>query len=138
MVGINVTVKGGSEIKSKFNKSSEIIDDAFSKVLTKIGYDIVGYAKPIVPYKVGDLSRSLSVSEPRKVNGKTEVSVGSNLPYAAYQEFGQRKDGSHKVVNYSKPGTGKEFLKKGFENARNKMNTDLRNTLGEIEFKLRT
>ena len=26
--------------------------------------------------------------------------------YAAYQYFGQRQDGSHKVKNYSTPGTG--------------------------------
>ena len=29
-----------------------------------------------------------------------------NQEYAGYQYYGQRKDGSHKVVNYSKPGTG--------------------------------
>ena len=26
--------------------------------------------------------------------------------YAGYQYYGQRKDGSHKVVNYTTPGTG--------------------------------
>lgn len=35
-----------------------------------------------------------------------ECNIVYNQVYAGYQYYGQRKDGSHKVVNYSKPGTG--------------------------------
>ena len=28
------------------------------------------------------------------------------LPYASYQYYGEREDGSHKVKNYTTPGTG--------------------------------
>ena len=33
-------------------------------------------------------------------------SVTYESPYASYQYYGQRKDGSHKVKNYTTPGTG--------------------------------
>lgn len=36
----------------------------------------------------------------------SECNVVYNQVYAGYQYYGQRKDGSHKVRNYSKPGTG--------------------------------
>lgn len=34
-----------------------------------------------------------------------------NKEYAAYQERGMRRDGTHVVKNYSTPGTGKDYLK---------------------------
>lgn len=35
-----------------------------------------------------------------------ECNIHYNQAYASYQYYGQREDGSHKVKNYSKPGTG--------------------------------
>ena len=42
---------------------------------------------------------------------RTEVTLTSNtityeMPYAEYQYYGMRKDGSHVVKNYTTPGTG--------------------------------
>lgn len=42
---------------------------------------------------------------------RTVVDIGSDyiayeMPYAFYQYYGQREDGSHKVQNYTTPGTG--------------------------------
>lgn len=34
------------------------------------------------------------------------------MPYARYQYYGMREDGSHKVVNYTTPGTGPYWDKK--------------------------
>lgn len=39
------------------------------------------------------------------------VIYGDNIAYAAYQERGMRADGSHKVRNYTTPGTGAHYLK---------------------------
>ena len=44
-------------------------------------------------------------------NLRTIVDIQSNSityesPYARYQYYGEREDGSHKVVNYTTPGTG--------------------------------
>ena len=33
-------------------------------------------------------------------------SITYESPYARYQYYGEREDGSHKVVNYTTPGTG--------------------------------
>lgn len=41
--------------------------------------------------------------------------------YAGYQEFGQRKDGSHIVRRYTTPGTGAHFLKNAGDSQRDKL-----------------
>lgn len=33
-------------------------------------------------------------------------SITYESPYARYQYYGEREDGSHKVINYTTPGTG--------------------------------
>lgn len=38
------------------------------------------------------------------------VIYGDRIAYAAYQERGMRADGSHKVRNYTTPGTGAHYL----------------------------
>lgn len=40
-----------------------------------------------------------------------EGSITWNSPYAQYQERGSRADGSHKIQNYTTPGTGPGFAK---------------------------
>lgn len=35
-----------------------------------------------------------------------ECSIHYIQPYAGYQYYGQRKDGTHKIVNHTKAGTG--------------------------------
>ena len=47
----------------------------------------------------------------RDGNLRTIVDIRTNSityesPYASYQYYGQREDGSHKVRNYTTPGTG--------------------------------
>ena len=37
---------------------------------------------------------------------RSDCSIIYYQPYASYQYYGERYDGTHKVVNYSKPGTG--------------------------------
>ena len=39
--------------------------------------------------------------------------------YAAYQERGERFDGTHKVRNYTTPGTGSKYLLNAFESVLN-------------------
>jgi len=36
--------------------------------------------------------------------------VGFNTPYAEYIHEGVRLDGTHKIVNWSEPGSGKKFM----------------------------
>lgn len=39
------------------------------------------------------------------------ITFGSGLKYGAYQERGERYNGTHKVKRYTKVGTGKHYLK---------------------------
>ena len=43
--------------------------------------------------------------------GRLHWRVPANTEYAAYQERGARRDGSRRVTNYSKPGTGPRYLR---------------------------
>lgn len=86
----------------------------------KLEYGIEGMAEAVlararitVPRKNGDLSDTGRVEG----NGlEREVIYGDeNVPYAAYQERGERLDGSHKVRHYTTPGTGSRYLQNAFE-----------------------
>lgn len=50
-----------------------------------------------VPMRDGNLRKNVMV---------TNQAIYYMSPYAEYQYRGQRKDGSHKVKNYTTPGTG--------------------------------
>ena len=54
-----------------------------------------------VPRRPGTIGGSLRET----VTLNTE-SITYEMPYARYQYYGEREDGSHKVKHYSTPGTG--------------------------------
>ena len=56
-----------------------------------------------VPMDNGDLRTTISVKSD---------SITYESPYARYQYYGVREDGTHKVKNYTTPGTGTYWDKK--------------------------
>lgn len=79
---------------------------AEDSALEAMAADIERLSKTVVPVKTGFL---------RSRGGHTRDGVKRFIvfyiaPYAAYQEFGQRSDGSHAVRNYTTGGTDKMFL----------------------------
>lgn len=58
------------------------------------------------PLKDGDLRELVT----KIVDGKSGI-ITWTVPYASYQERGQRYDGSHIVKHYTTPGTGKNFAR---------------------------
>ena len=50
-----------------------------------------------VPMDIGDLRTNVDISDD---------SITYESPYARYQYYGIRQDGTHQVENYSTPGTG--------------------------------
>lgn len=60
-----------------------------------------------VPRRLGTLGGTLRETVDIQTNSITYES-----PYASYQYFGERADGTHKVKNYSTPGTGKYWDKR--------------------------
>ena len=68
-----------------------------------------------------------------KDNGilRENVTIDSNSityeqPYAGYQYYGERKDGSHKVTNYTTPGTGSYWDKR-------MVSADMQNVVAEVQ-----
>ena len=69
---------------------------------------ILSTSRMVAPKKDNHLRSSASV---RGSGLQRDVVYGSMaVPYAAYQERGMRADGSHKVRNYTTPGTHAHFL----------------------------
>jgi hypothetical protein len=50
-----------------------------------------------VPERYGNLRTTVDI---------TKNTITYEMPYARYQYYGIREDGTHKVENYTKPGTG--------------------------------
>lgn len=70
---------------------------------------------PQVPWKKGHLRASAFIEKPQIDGDGIFVDVGYDMPYAAYQHEGQRKDGSHVIKKWttgrvSSPGI--KFLEK--------------------------
>ena len=68
-----------------------------------------------------------------KDNGilRENVTIDSNSityeqEYASYQYYGERKDGSHKVSNYTTPGTGPYWDKR-------MVSADMQNVVAEVQ-----
>lgn len=96
-----------TKFKDNSNKFIGVKKEAMDSALKRMAKDIVLIAMITIPFLGGDLQDSLEAKNPEPLKHR----VLANKEYAAYQEKGMRKDGSHKVKNYSTPGTGKGFLR---------------------------
>ncbi len=68
---------------------------------------------PQTPDEIGDLKGSRKIEEPKITNKEISIKAGYDSEYAAYQHEGERKDGTHKVRNYTTtkvPQPGPKFL----------------------------
>ena len=81
-----------------------------SKIIARLGLEPSGKVQKFfqntcykhidkyVPMDKGDLRTIVDLSNPTQ--------IVYEMPYARYQYYGKRADGSHKVVNYTTAGTG--------------------------------
>lgn len=76
------------------------------------GERAVEISTPKTPYKVGDLSKNIVI----QVHNLRYIIIWA-MEYASFQERGSRRDGSHKVKNYTTPGTGPHFAKNAIKQA---------------------
>lgn len=88
----------------RFSSESEA---AFDRALNNAGVLILRLSKLQVPHNHGALASSGRIER----KGKMHFEVQYNTPYALYQERGRRRDGSHVVRHYSKPGKKSQYLK---------------------------
>lgn len=83
--------------------------DSLEKIKKRLGIDDNG---PAQAFLINTCYKHMDKYVPRRDgNLRTIVDINKNSityqsVYAGYQYYGQRKDGSHKVRNYTTPGTG--------------------------------
>lgn len=68
-------------------------------------------------------------------NLRTIVDIQSNsityeMPYARYQYYGVREDGTHKVKNYTTPGTGPYWDKRMWSAEKDKIIKEVQDEIG--------
>ena len=72
-----------------------------------------------VPMDKGDLRTILDLSNPKYIIYE--------MPYARYQYYGVREDGTHRVQNYTTPGTGPYWDVKMWDNERDRIVRQVQN-----------
>lgn len=77
-----------------------------SLFLREFAEQVVNVAQPNTPKDRGNLARDV-VKQVLALKGK----IKWDKVYASYQERGMRRDGTHRVRNYTTPGTGPHFAK---------------------------
>lgn len=100
---IKIEVKGLSELQNRFGKLSKELSDIVEEA-TRSGADVVTQnAKMKVHVITGRLKESIGELHVNKSNYKTEVQVGSNVPYASVEEFrvGGKYPGPHSYLRWS-------------------------------------
>ena len=84
--------------------------DSLDKIRDKLGLEVDG---PIQAFLTQTCANYMDKYIPkgdtemlRNEKTLTNSSITYEQPYASYQYYGEREDGSHKVKNYTTPGTG--------------------------------
>lgn len=78
-------ISGGPEMVAKLRSIDKAINGAAQQALLTAVMPTVNRAKELAPYRTGTLRRSIA-SEPGP--GKMEVTIGTDVEYAPYLEFG--------------------------------------------------
>ena len=76
------------------------------------------YMDKYVPKDTGILRENVTIDS---------NSITYEQEYASYQYYGERKDGSHKVSNYTTPGTGPYWDKR-------MVSADMQNVVVEVQY----
>lgn len=88
----HITITGTPEMKAKLQKLAAAVGKKGSRVAVRAGALVVlNSAKEKAPYRTGTLRRSLEMEDGP---GDTEVTVGTDLEYAPYVEFGTSRMGA--------------------------------------------
>lgn len=78
-------ISGGPEMKAKLRAMESAVKGGTQQALLTAVMPTVNRAKELAPYRTGTLRRSIG-SEPGP--GKFEVTIGTDVEYAPYLEFG--------------------------------------------------
>ena len=91
MATFGIGITGLNELRKKFATASDRLDSHVINAVNDCVVAIQSEAKSEVPYKTGNLQRSITHRKVNKRNGEAYVSAGNkNVKYAPYVEFGTR------------------------------------------------
>lgn len=105
-------------VKTNKAKWKSTIEQASEVAAYALAEQMLADSEKFVPYSGGSVTSAGGLRESGKVTrGESGVFyLVWDSVYALYQWFGIRADGTHKVRNYTTPGTGKQWV----ETARNR------------------
>ena len=90
--------------KTFFPLVEKKIPKSTQKGLTNAAFELLrdaDHEAPQTPTMLKDLKGSRKIEKPKIKSGEISIEVGYTSVYAAYQHEGERKDGTHKVKNYT-------------------------------------
>lgn len=100
----------------KTNKAKWIgaINNASEKAMYALAEQMLADSEKFVPYSGGSIQSAGGLRESgHVVQGESNnLYIVWDIVYALYQWYGIRADGTHKVKNYTTPGTGKQWVEK--------------------------
>lgn len=99
-------------VKTDRQKMKSVMDKATDLAKYALAEQMLADAEKFVPYSAGSVQSAGNLRESGKiVQGEGgALYIVYDTVYALYQWFGVRADGSHKVRNYTTPGTGKQWI----------------------------
>jgi HK97 gp10 family phage protein len=91
--------------KNNLPRISSQIERALSAAIKKAAFSIEAHAKTLAPVDTGLLRNSIQTT----IDGPTKATIGTNVEYAAAQEFGTRFQKGTSFLTPAADGVKKEF-----------------------------
>ena len=136
MSGYNMSAEiiGAKELAEAFLKAGDVTERELKNAVGQAMYDVANAASNTAPHLTGTLQASITqgTAGPFVTTNNVIATVGTNVIYAPYQEYGMRADGSHVVQHYSMPGTGKFFFKNAIEKVKPKFDEYMQRAVAAI------
>jgi hypothetical protein len=99
-------------VKTDRQKMRRMMGQASERAMYALAEQMLADSERFVPYSAGSSQSAGGLRESGKVvKGEDGVFyLVYDAVYALYQWYGVRADGTHKVHNYTTPGTGKQWV----------------------------
>jgi hypothetical protein len=99
-----------TRVDNKMNRFMAGNETAMERALTLMRVDIFVLSQFKVPYEGGELQDSGEHKRIERLHHRVQYGEKGAQEYAGFQHRGMRKDGSHRVKNYTTAGTNKNYL----------------------------
>lgn len=97
-------------VDNKMNRFIAANESAMERALTLMRTDVFILSQFKVPYEGGELQDSGEHMRIERLHHRVQYGEKGAQEYAGFQHRGMRKDGSHRVRNYTTAGTNKNYL----------------------------